>query len=152
MPGRGPAPRPTALKVLSGNPGKRPLNKSEPQPRPGMEPPAWLDEAARVEWDRVMPELDIIPGLMRRPDAVAMAAYGRSIVQMNDANKVIRARGLTMKTANGIRIRPEVRAFEAAVRLIATFSQEFGLTPASRSRIHLTPTPEEDDALDGVLS
>ncbi|MCL5994484.1 MAG: hypothetical protein M1546_00320, partial [Chloroflexi bacterium] len=28
---RGPAPKPTALKVLAGNPGKRPLNGSEPQ-------------------------------------------------------------------------------------------------------------------------
>ncbi|HZK10243.1 MAG TPA: phage terminase small subunit P27 family, partial [Clostridia bacterium] len=29
---RGRKPKPTALKVLEGNPGKRPLNKNEPQP------------------------------------------------------------------------------------------------------------------------
>ncbi len=32
---RGPAPKPTALRILEGNPGKRPLNASEPRPRAG---------------------------------------------------------------------------------------------------------------------
>jgi hypothetical protein len=29
---RGPSPKPTSLKVLQGNPGKRKINKSEPKP------------------------------------------------------------------------------------------------------------------------
>ncbi|MEQ8198694.1 MAG: phage terminase small subunit P27 family, partial [Clostridiaceae bacterium] len=29
---RGRKPKPTAIKVLEGNPGKRPLNKNEPKP------------------------------------------------------------------------------------------------------------------------
>jgi hypothetical protein len=30
---RGPAPKPNAIKRAEGNPGKRPLNRYEPQPR-----------------------------------------------------------------------------------------------------------------------
>jgi hypothetical protein len=33
---RGRRPKPTRLKVLTGNPGKRPLNMDEPQPEPAI--------------------------------------------------------------------------------------------------------------------
>jgi hypothetical protein len=48
---RGPAPEPTALKLLRGNPGKRPLNTLEPKPPTGKRPHclAHLDEVARKE-------------------------------------------------------------------------------------------------------
>jgi P27 family predicted phage terminase small subunit len=42
---RGPAPTPTHLRILKGNPGKRPLNKAEPKPEKGpVDPPDWLVE------------------------------------------------------------------------------------------------------------
>ena len=49
---RGPKPTPTALKLLRGNPGKRPINVDEPQPRPVESPGAspWLDETAAALW------------------------------------------------------------------------------------------------------
>ncbi len=50
MPGR--PPKPTALKLLQGNPGKRPLPKGEPRPPVGCEPPANLTKRARGVWDR----------------------------------------------------------------------------------------------------
>ena len=40
---RGRKPKPTALKLLEGNPGKRPLNDREPvPPRAALKCPAWL--------------------------------------------------------------------------------------------------------------
>ena len=40
---RGRKPKPTALKVLEGNPGKRPLNENEPIPPKGsIKCPSWL--------------------------------------------------------------------------------------------------------------
>ena len=48
---RGPTPEPTVLRMLRGNPGRRPLNDSEPQPEPLSEQdrraicPAWLGRA-----------------------------------------------------------------------------------------------------------
>jgi hypothetical protein len=48
---RGPRPEPSSLKLLKGNPGKRPLNEREPKPPAGApEAPAHLDEEARREW------------------------------------------------------------------------------------------------------
>lgn len=51
---RGRKPKPTALKVLEGNPGKRQLNVVEPKPRnKAPKCPAWLDAEAKKEWRRL---------------------------------------------------------------------------------------------------
>ena len=51
---RGRKPKPTALKVLEGNPGKRPLNDREPVPPKGtLKCPAWLLPEAKKEWKRL---------------------------------------------------------------------------------------------------
>jgi hypothetical protein len=47
---RGRKPKPTFLKVLDGNPGKRPLNDQEPRPPQGIpDRPDWLDAEAQAE-------------------------------------------------------------------------------------------------------
>ena len=51
--GQGRKPQPTALKVLKGNPGRRPLNEDEPKPEVLLpRPPAHLSPVARREWRR----------------------------------------------------------------------------------------------------
>lgn len=49
MAGRGRPPKPTAIKELEGNPGKRPLNKNEPKkPKQGAPKcPSWLEPDAK---------------------------------------------------------------------------------------------------------
>lgn len=50
--GRGRKPKPTKLRELNGNAGKRPLNKDEPQFTEivAVEPPEWLSEMAVQMW------------------------------------------------------------------------------------------------------
>ena len=44
-------PKPTAIKELEGNPGKRKLNNKEPKPDKGMPVcPEWLPPEAKAEW------------------------------------------------------------------------------------------------------
>ena len=46
-------PKPTAIKKLEGNPGKRKLNTKEPIPAKGMPNcPEWLMPEAKKEWER----------------------------------------------------------------------------------------------------
>jgi phage terminase small subunit len=55
---RGRRPKPTRMKVLTGNPGKRPLNRYEPRPNPVMpDCPPELGPAAQREWARLVGEL-----------------------------------------------------------------------------------------------
>lgn len=52
---RGRKPKPTAMKVLEGNPGKRQLNSKEPKPvKKAPRCPNWLEDEAKKEWKRMV--------------------------------------------------------------------------------------------------
>ena len=52
-------PKPTALKKLEGNPGKRKLNTKKPVPGKGMPNcPKWLLPEAKKEWERLCVKLN----------------------------------------------------------------------------------------------
>jgi phage terminase small subunit len=73
----GPTPKPTAIKELAGNPGKRPLNEREPSvPVPGSSPhvPRHLCKEGQKEWRRVVGIL-IDARLYSEVDRAALAMY-----------------------------------------------------------------------------
>ena len=71
---RGRRPKPTRLKVLTGNPGKRRMNKHEPKPEPAVpECPNELGPVARREWDRLASELGKLK-ILTALDRAALAA------------------------------------------------------------------------------
>ena len=52
-------PKPTHLKVVTGNPGKRKLNDKEPTPAKEIpDPPAHLTDWGKVAWGRLTVLLD----------------------------------------------------------------------------------------------
>lgn len=68
-------PKPTHLKVLEGNPGKRAINKNEPKPQAKAPScPAHLDKEAKAEWRRISKQL-LQLGLLTEVDRAALAAY-----------------------------------------------------------------------------
>ena len=75
MAARGRKPKPTALKELEGNPGKRSLNPSEPKP-PQKAPscPAWLEKEAKREWRRLSKGMEQL-GILTELDRAAFAGY-----------------------------------------------------------------------------
>src|SRR5574340_1643069 len=136
MGARGPSPKPTKIKILEGNPGKRPINQREPQPsteRPTC--PHWLDLEAKREWRRIVPELDAM-GILGKIDRAALAGYCQNWSEWRTAVEYLRANGRTYTTASGqVKHRPEVLDANKAQAKMKAFLTEFGLTPASRSRI-----------------
>ena len=61
-------PKPTAVKKLEGNPGKRKLNTKEPNPGKGMpDCPAWLLPEAKTEWIRLSEKLNQMGADRDRP-------------------------------------------------------------------------------------
>lgn len=143
---RGPAPKPTVLKVLEGNPGKRPLNQNEPKPKPiAPKCPSWLDKEAKREWKRVAPELERL-GLLTVVDGAALAAYCQAYARWKQAEEIIKREGMTVTTESGyVMPHPAVKIAEKAQQLIKAFCAEFGLTPSSRSRMSLPEQKEEDE-------
>lgn len=146
MGARGPAPKPTALRVIEGNPSRRPLNKLEPRPRPARPPcPRWLLVDARKEWHRLVPELERL-GLLTIVDGAALAAYCQEWGRYVDAQHQLARYGALMKpTASGyIQENPYATVARKALQAVKAFAAEFGLTPASRTRIAAPPPPEND--------
>lgn len=144
---RGPPPTPTALKVIRGNPGRRPLNNREPQParqRPTC--PEWLDKEARAEWKRVVPLLDKI-GLLTKVDRAALAIYCDqwSIYVSARANVEKYGQVFVERGEDGgvdAKESPYLKIADRAAQRIRTYCQEFGLTPSARGRMQVPGTSE----------
>lgn len=145
-------PKPTALKKLEGNPGKRPLNEREPTPRRAMPRcPHHLAGEARKEWRRVVRELYAV-GLLTQVDRAALAAYCQLYARWIAAEKEIESDGLTMITAKGgVMQNPAVRIAATALDGMRKYLIEFGMTPSSRSRIKL-PAPAKERTFEELLN
>ena len=143
---RGRKPKPTHLKVIEGNPGRRPLNKKEPTPSSGLpSPPNHLCAEAKVEWRRVAKVLRAI-GVLTTLDRAALAvycqAYGRWVraelalekMAANDAT----TQALLVRTKSGNLIQnPLVGIANKAMKDVLTSASELGMTPSIRSRIEI---------------
>jgi P27 family predicted phage terminase small subunit len=130
---------PTHLRLLRGNPGKRPI-KPEPEPSvPEMlpEPPSFLSVDAVNEWWRVVPELRAL-GLLTVLDVQPLAAYcvayshwiaaEQALAQMaaEDSN----FNGLMITGSTGSRMaNPLVKIARNAAADMLRFAGEFGMTP-----------------------
>lgn len=148
---RGPAPKPTQLRILEGKAGHRPLNDREPVYPVEVPPrPSFLDAVARTEWKRVVPALERL-GLLTSVDRAALAAYCQAYSRWRKAEIEIQKHGLTSVTPLGfVQKRPEVTIAKEAMALMRAFAAEFGMTPSSRSRVKTgTAAP---DPLEGFLA
>lgn len=142
----GPAPKPTALRELAGNPGHRPLNKREPRFSADVPTrPGWLLPEAKREWARIVPELQRLR-LLAVVDRAALVNYCQWWARYVEAEKILSAQGLTILCPSGyMQQRPEVAIAQKAAQIMKAFLIEFGLTPASRSRIAVPEEQKEDE-------
>jgi P27 family predicted phage terminase small subunit len=136
---KGRKPKPTTLKVLAGNPGKRPLNRAEPQVAQGLpDCPAFLDDEAKAKWFRTAGLLHDM-GLLTKADRSALAAYCTAYSRWVAAEAEVRKYGAVVLTpVKRIPMKsPYLCVAEAALETMRKFMVEFGLTPFSRSRIRV---------------
>lgn len=100
---RGPKKKPTELRVLEGNPSKRPMPENEPTPPPALEtlkPPVWLPPRAKQEWKRLLPIL-CQTGIMTEVDVSALAGYCNAWATWIDAIQILKKHGRIQMTQNG---------------------------------------------------
>lgn len=136
---------PTALKVLAGNPGKRPIPTNEPKPEPVIPScPSHLGRAAKTEWRRIVPELAKL-GLLTRVDRAALAAYCVAWGRHVEAEFELMACGLTVTSPNGYpQQSPWLAISNRALDQVRRFAAEFGLTPAARSKVTAANADDAD--------
>ena len=129
-------PKPTNIKILEGNPGKRPLNEYEPKPLKKAPPcPKWLELEAKKEWRRLAKTLEAM-GILTDADMAAFAGYCQAYARWKEAEERITDRGLVIRTPSGYPQQvPYISIAQQYLKLMQQFAEQFGLTPAARSRI-----------------
>jgi phage terminase small subunit len=133
---RGRKPTPTAIKELEGNPGKRKLNENEPKPeRKAPACPKWLDKDAK----KGMAPAGEEDGSSRNP---YRSRYGSLrcllpvLCEMEGSRGVHQEHGSLVRTPSGYWQQvPQVSIAQTYMKQMGKFATEFGLTPASRSRL-----------------
>jgi len=145
---RGPAAKPTALKKLQGNPGKRALGKGEPQPdNTKPRAPKWLTKEAKKMWDSLSSKLHAC-GLLTSIDGLALALLCENYATWRDAKDLVDVEGYFCRSDSGnLYQHPAVGAMNTAQKNLVGLMREFGLTPSSRGSIKLAVDDEREETL-----
>lgn len=157
---RGPAPEPSILKYIRGNPSKTKLSPAEPTPElfEAFDPPEEIagDEMAAKKWRQSVPVLRRMR-VFTEADVDAWAIYCRTWANWMRAKAKCDQFGrdnVTMEidpnsTTGKLRIKwtqPFTWAVEekALANDLRRLQQEFGLTPSSRSQVTIHDSAAED--------
>ena len=132
-------PKPTALKILQGNPGQRPLNTLEPKPPAGCEMPKELmsNVSAVKHWNEQAPRL-IAMGVLTQVDGLTFARLCR-LWSLED-------RIWALAEESGIPAPPDPRML-AEIRQL---EERFGMNPSSRAKLKVEQ-PKPASRLAGVM-
>ena len=147
----GPPKKPTALKLVEGTYREDRVAKNEPKPRLSVpKPPKHMGKIALEEWDRIVQELKE-NGLMTNLDRAALVCYCDLWEHYVIASEKVAREGQVIVTSNGNTIEnPQFSIKKRAAEMMHKFLIEFGMTPASRTRISASPLAkaptEEKDA------
>lgn len=147
----GPPPKPTALKILEGNPGQRKLNTEEPKPTPGApRPPADLKGEALAEWGRIVPELERL-GLLSKLDRAYLVAYCEAWASFDAARAAMVEHGPLVRGRDGGLVKnPAAAVMKDAADMMLKFGSRFGMSPSDRSRLTV-PLETPDDGPEGTV-
>ena len=133
---KGRPPTPTKLRVLRGNPGKRPIERDAIEPPAEIPPcPEHLNADAKAEWERVTVELHKL-GVIAQIDMAALAAYCQCYSRWCEAEIELITYGWIIKSPNGYPMHsPYLAIANRPMELLKAFAIEFGMTPVARSRV-----------------
>jgi len=144
-------PKPTHLKLVSGNPGKRRIEQNEPKPAVGVGamPRGMLNADGQALWKELRPKLERL-GLLTEVDGPAFALLCEWWGIARQAAREVRELE-SVWTVDGQgreRRHPALVVLKQATEQFCRLAGEFGLTPAMRARLKV-PEPENSDEFFG---
>jgi P27 family predicted phage terminase small subunit len=158
---RGRRPLPSTIKNLRGNPGKRQINTNEPVSQPGDPTmPTGLSDAAQKKWHEL---LDVLRPMrvLTIADGLNLAAICYTFDVWMSANEDVKTLGVMAKVPvmgrKGtleekevigwiVKKNPAVAVANEALKTMKSYMVEVGLTPASRSKLHIEKEKPVDPA------
>jgi P27 family predicted phage terminase small subunit len=136
---KGRPPVPSTIKILNGNPGRRPLNADEPVARPLKRmpsPPEYFNPLAREAWFREGRRL-MRAGLLSETDLSMFTTWCLFAAVRAEAAGALNKTGLVVRAgdAGNPYLSPYLNALSMAAKAMHQIEVEFGQSPASRSRV-----------------
>jgi len=158
---------PTALRLVRGNPGRRPLPANEPKPRNIAPPmPEHLDPIAQEEWKRLEP-IFLSSGILTELDGLAFASLVSAYAEVVRYDMALKECGYSMlaikhsfieksggegRSDELMVVEPKGNPLYAQRRLATTalrfWCTEFGVTPSSRGKISVSKSKKSDPGED----
>ena len=160
----GPPKTPTHLRLVRGNPSKRPINKNEPQPLKGVPPvPKHFDKQGKYWFKRMAEELDA-SGVISQLDARALELLVEAYTEYRHHCETLDREGYTYAVYSDddsdegkereirmIKPHPAAMMKADAWKRLRAMLAEFGMTPSSRSKVS-KDKPDDDDLLSQFLN
>lgn len=130
---RGPAPKPTRLKLLSGETRPSVINYAEPIPASGtMTPPPDLRPEARVIWERVLEAIGGT-GVITLADKDLLRLYCEALARYLEAEQMLTKTGPLLNGRDGTFVKnPLHQIVRDNADAVKKYARELGLTPAAR--------------------
>ena len=150
-----PPKKPTHLRAVQGFPDHRPVNKKEPMPEAGFKPaPDYFSDEAKSWYNDLVRDLQRM-GVMTVVDSRAAELLISAYAEYRELTELIERDGYTYwaKSATGDQLlkgNPAVNQRASAWNRVRGMLQEFGLTPAARSKVE-SNTPSDDDILTDLM-
>lgn len=116
-------------------------------------PPAWLDDLAVKEWQRIMPIIQKeIP--VSELDVASLASYCQAYSDIQQAQADIDENGMTVTTVVGsVRANPAVKVKRDATAQLMKLADSLGLTVYSRLKMQIkNDNAGTDDPFDKLVS
>jgi len=142
-------PKPTKLKVIQGNPGKRPLNKDEPRYDPAdlMQLPKGLPDIAVTVWEEYAPEL-MASKVLTIVDTHNFFAFCVNYAMWVKAVETLLEKGTPLTefaAQGGNKKNPEISALTEFQKNWVQLGTLLGLDPSSRTRLSIPGTHGKDN-------
>lgn len=135
---RGPAPKPSELRIADGT-----FRKDRHDGiRPGggaPEKPEWLEGDAVDIWQEVIELLGRTPGLLSAVDGFALSRYCQDWVEYHTLQKLVDVEGYSVMSEKGnLYQNPAVGIRNKAADRMARFEAKYGMTPSDRVGLNIT--------------
>jgi P27 family predicted phage terminase small subunit len=134
----GPPPKPAHIRLLNGTPASKIRNHNEPKARDILPVvPDNITEDVRAVWDETLREL-VAMHTAHAADRESLHCYCEAVVTHRRASELLGKSSLVIKGQKNNLVRnPILQIQRDAATVIRHFANEFGLTPASRTRIEV---------------
>jgi P27 family predicted phage terminase small subunit len=139
--------KPNKLKLVEGNPGKRPIKKQPKLEIKNLKCPIWLNKEAKKEWKRVFTLLEKL-GLISDIDMTIFAMYCQNYARWKQAETELNEENLKVMGRTGYIVNPLVKISQTYQTRLKISIEKLGLSPSDRANLDIAMNDNNED--DGI--